>query len=205
MKLFYAEGSPYARIVRIALLELGLDATTEKEVVTLRDPDSALLPYNPVGRVPTLLLDDGTILTESLLIFYYLDTRHSGQMLLPRDGSDGWATMARMGTAMGLIDGLAVWNRALRRPVEERSQFMLDLERTRAGRTLDALEQAVAGGAYAGRMDAARIALGATLGWSERRHRTFDWRAGHPALSAWHDAIETHPSFAATLPPIVDY
>lgn len=148
MKLFYAEGSPYARIVRIALLELGMDDTVEKEIVTLRDPASALLPYNPVGRVPTLQLDDGTILTESLLIFVYLDTQHGGQPLLPRDGSDGWVTVSRMGTAMGLIDGIAVWNRALRLPEHERSPDVLALERTRATRTLDALEKAVAGGGY---------------------------------------------------------
>ena len=202
MKLFYAEGSPYARIVRIALLELGFDGTVEKEIVTLRDPDSALLPYNPVGRVPTLQLDDGTILTESLLIFLHLDTRHGGQPLLPRDGSDGWMTLSRLGTVMGLLDGLAVWNRELRRPMHERSPGMQALELTRATRTLDVLEQAVAGGAYTERMDAARIALGSALGWTERRHRTFNWRDGHPALSAWYDAIETTPSFAATLPPI---
>ena len=80
---------------------------------------------------------------------------------------------------------------------------MQALELTRATRTLDALEQAVAGGAYQGRMDAARIALGATLGWIERRHRTFAWRDGHPVLSAWHEAIERTPSFTATLPPII--
>ena len=203
MKLFYAEGSPYARIVRIALLELGMDDTVEKEIVTLRDPASALLRYNPIGRVPTLQLDDGTILTESLLIFFYLDTQHGGQPLLPRDGSDGWVTLSRMGTAMGLIDGIAVWNRALRLPEHERSPGVLALERTRATRTLDALEKAVAGGAYTGRLDAARIALGSTLGWTERRHRKFNWREGHPVLSAWYDDIAQTPSFTMTLPPIV--
>ena len=205
MKIFSSAGSPYARIVRIALIELGLDATTEKEEVTLRDPASTLLPYNPVGRVPTLRLDDGTVLTESLLIFFHLDTTHGNPPLLPRDGSDNWVTMARMGTAMGLLDGVAVWNRELRRPVHERSPGMQVLELTRATRTLDTLEQAVADGAYQGRMDAARIALGAALGWVERRHRTFDWRKGHPVLAAWHEAIEQTPSFMATLPPIIDY
>ena len=203
MKLFYGEGSPYARIVRIALLELGLDDKVGKEIVTLRDPESTLLPYNPVGRVPTLQLDDGTVLTESLLIFFFLDTQHKGQPLLPRDGSDGWTTLSRLGTAMGLIDGIAVWNRELRRPENERSPSMLALEYTRATRTLDALEGAVAAGAYAGPLDAARIALGATLGWTDRRHRTFKWREGHPVLSGWYDDIALTPSFTATLPPIV--
>ncbi len=203
MKLFYGDGSPYARMVRIALLELGLDDKTDKEIVTLRDPESAVLPYNPVGRVPTLQLDDGTVLTETLLILCYLDTQHKGQPLLPRDGSDGWVALSRLGTAMGLMDGIAVWNRELRRPVHERSPGMQALEFTRATRTLDALEKAVAGGAYTGRLDAARIALGATLNWIERRHRTFDWRVGHPVLSAWHDDIVQLPSFAATLPPMI--
>src|SRR4051794_14745668 len=85
MKLFYSPGSPYARMVRVALIELGLDAGMEQEVVTLRDPGSALLPFNAVGRVPTLRLEDGTVLTESLLILNYLDTRHAGRPLLPRD------------------------------------------------------------------------------------------------------------------------
>ena len=203
MKLFYGEGSPYARIVRIALLELGLDDAVEKEIVTLRDPGSTLLPYNPVGRVPTLRLDDGSVLTETLLILFYLDTLHGRPPLLPRDGSDGWIGLCRLGTVMGLLDGIAVWNRELRRPEHERAPSMLALEHTRATRTLHALEQAVAASAYTGRLDAARIALGATLGWVERRHRTFAWRDGHPVLSAWYDDIAHTPSFTRTVPPIV--
>jgi glutathione S-transferase len=203
MKLFYASGSPYARLVRIALLELGLDARVGKQEVTLRDPASALLPYNPVGRVPTLQLDDGAVLTESLLILGYLDTLHGGPPLLPRDGSDNWATTARLGAAWGMMDGIAAWNRELRRPEHERSPSMIAVDLVRTNRTMDMLEQAVAGGAYCGRMDAARIALGCALSWTERRHRTFPWREGRPVLSAWHDEIATAPSFEATLPPIV--
>ena len=202
MKLFYAAASPYARIVRIILIELGLYDGIEKEIATLRDPDSALLPTNPVGRVPTLRLDDGTTLTETLLIVPYLDTLHDGPPLLPRDGSDGWVTLSRMGTAMGLLDGIVAWNRELRRPEEQRSPGMLALERTRATRTLGVLEDAVGQGAYRGRLDAAQIALGSALAWTERRHRIFAWRDGHPALSAWYDDIADSPSFTRTLPPV---
>ena len=74
MRLLYAPASPFARIVRVALLETALDAQVHKQLVTLRDLNSALLPFNPVGRVPTLELDDGTVLTESLLILGFLDT-----------------------------------------------------------------------------------------------------------------------------------
>jgi glutathione S-transferase len=55
MHLFYSAGSPYARIVRIALLETGLDARlTETEVTRARlySPESEVLTVNPTGRVP---------------------------------------------------------------------------------------------------------------------------------------------------------
>src|ERR1700733_4184091 len=89
MKLFYASGSPYARIVRVVVRELGLAARVEEIEVTLRDPTSSLLPYNPGGKVPTLQLDDGTILNESLLVLAYLDTQHGGRQMLPMDRAGG--------------------------------------------------------------------------------------------------------------------
>jgi glutathione S-transferase len=201
MRLFYAPASPFARIVRIALLETGLDPHVRKQEVTLRDPGSALLPFNPVGRVPTLELDDGTILTESLLILNYIDTLHSGPPLLPRDGSDRWRTLAEMGTAAGMLEGIVTWARELRRPENERSPGVIALETTRVNRTADVLESAVAAGAYAGSINAARIVLGCTLGWIEPRHPAWHWREGRPALTEWFESIAARPSFQATIPP----
>ena len=194
--LFYSLGSPYARMVRVALIETGLPV--EQVKVTLRDPASTLLPYNPVGRVPTLRLDDGTVLTESLLILSWLDGRFPASGLWPRNDVD----RARMGTAMGMLDGIAVWNRELRRPENERSPGVLALEETRANRTADALEGLVAGGACAEPIDAGQIALGCVLGYCERRHPVWAWRAGRPALAAWHDRMMERPSFQATMPPV---
>ena len=202
MRLFYGLASPYARMVRVALLETGLDDRVRKQEVTLRDPGSALLPYNPVGRVPTLELDDGTILTESLLILHYIDALHTGKQLLPRDGSDNWRTLAEMGIATGFLEGIVTWARMLRNPEKERASAVIALETSRTNRTADVLENSVARGAYAGPgMNAARIVLGCTLGWIEPRHPVWRWREGRPALSAWHDAIAATPSFQATVPP----
>jgi glutathione S-transferase len=197
MKLFYVPGSPYARMVRVALLETGLAARVAQEEVTLRDPASALLPFNPVGRVPSLLLDDGTVLTEALLILSFLDRHHGGPRLMP----EAPERMAELGVAMGLLDGIAVWNRELRRPVHERSPGVLALEETRANRVADRLETAVAGGAYGGTLDGAPIALGCALGYCEARHRAWPWRVGRPGLTAWFDALTARPSFQATVPP----
>jgi glutathione S-transferase len=202
MKLFFVPASPYARIIRVALLERGLSDRVETEEVTLRDPASALLPYNSVGRVPTLRLDNGVVLTETLLILNHVETLHAGPPLLPRDGADGWATMARLGTVIGMLDGIAVWNRELRRPEHERSPAVLALETTRTARTMDALNGMVDLAVWNGPIDASHIALGAALGYCERRHRTWPWRAGRSALSAWYDRIAATPSFQATIPPV---
>ena len=201
MRLYYAPGSPFARIVRVALIETGLDANTEKQEVALYTPDSELLPINPVGRVPTFILDDGTRLTESLLILNYIDTRHSGPKLLPRDGSDNWRTLSQVGIAAGFLDGVVGWARATRPPENERSPRAIAWETARVNRVADELEAAVANGAYSGTINAARIVLGCALGWIEPRLPVWKWREGRSALSAWSDAITATPSFQATLPP----
>jgi glutathione S-transferase len=201
MRLFYAPASPFARIVRVALLETGLDNQVREQVVTLRDLASELLPHNPVGRVPTLELDDGTILTESLLILGYIDTLHSGRPLLPNNGSDRQRTLGEMGIAAGMLEGIVAWARELRRPGHAQSPDVIALETSRVNRTADVLERAVAKGGYSGEINAARIVLGCALGWIDPRHPVWIWRAGRPALTAWFDAIATTPSFQATVPP----
>ena len=201
MHLYYAPASPFARIVRVALIETGLDASVEKQEVALYTPDSILLPINPVGRVPTLILGDGTRLTESLLILHYIDMQHSGSRLLPRGGSDNWRILSEMGTAAGLLDGIVGWARATRPPENERSPRVIAWETARVNRVADELETAVAGGAYSGPVNAARIVLGCALGWFEPRLPVWKWREGRPALSVWSDAITATPSFQATLPP----
>ncbi|MEN0077282.1 MAG: glutathione S-transferase, partial [Paracraurococcus sp.] len=155
----------------------------------------------PVGRVPTLLLPDGTPLTETALIIPFLDGLGPAAPLLPAGDAAAWAAFGRI---LGMLDGIGVWNRELRRPVEERSPGVIALETRRANRVADALEAEVAAGGWRldGPPDAARIALGCALGYGERRHRAWAWREGRPALAAWFDRIAARPSFLATVPPV---
>jgi glutathione S-transferase len=199
MKLFYASGSPYARIARVTVRELELDGKVEEIEVTLRDPHSSLLPYNPGGKVPTLQLDNGTILNECLLIVAYLDTQHGGRKLLPMDGSDGWKTLSEIGRAYAFLDAVTVWNRELR--FGQSTPGVIALEKERAERAADALEAAIAGGAYSGPLDAGQIVLGAALENFARRHKVWNWRSGRPRLSIFLDDIAQRPSFATTIQP----
>jgi glutathione S-transferase len=202
MHLLYSAGSPFARMVRIALLETGLDPRVTKQEITrarLYSSESEVLSVNPIGRVPTLELDDGTILTESKLILDYIDALNPGPKLLPRDGSDGWRILAEMGQASGLLEGIVTWLRASMEP--EHVSAIITRETTRVNRAADTLELAVANGAYAGPINAAHIVLGTALGLVEPRLPTWQWREGRSALSAWYDAIAMRPSFQSTAPP----
>ncbi|MBS0644871.1 MAG: glutathione S-transferase family protein [Proteobacteria bacterium] len=202
MRLLYAPASPFARIVRIALIETGLDSRVSKQAVDLYTPDSMVIPLNPVARVPTLELDDGTVLSESSLILAWVDAQHGARPLLPRDGSDGWRILSEMGTAWGLMDGIVAWARALRPPEPQRAPRVIEWETQRVNRIADRLEQAVGQGGYTRpAIDAAQIVLGTAFGWVEPRHPVWKWRESRPALSAWADRIHARPSFQATIPP----
>ena len=196
-QLFYSAGSPYARICRMALREGGLTERVEEAETTLRDPAAVMLPHNPVGRVPALLLEDATTLTETTLVLSWLDRMGSLPRMLPEDASG----MAAYGRVLGLLDGIAVWNREMRRPEHERSPGVIALEEMRATRLADALERNVAAGGYTG-LDAGFLALAAVLGYGERRHTIWRWREGRPALSAWFNAAAARPAFQETLPPL---
>ncbi len=204
MHLLFSTGSPFARIVRIALLETGLDQNVTKQEITrqrLYSPESEVLTLNPVGRVPTLRLDDGTILTESKLILDFIDVLNPGRKLLPRDGSDGWRILAELGQALGLLEGIITWLRALRLPNQETIEAIVAKEIIRVNRAADALDNAVTAGGFAGPMNAAQIVLGSALGLVEVRLTAWKWRHERSKLSAWYDSIASMPSFRATEPP----
>ena len=194
--LFYSAGSPYARICRMAVLEAGLADRVSEVETTLRDPEAAVLPFSPAGRVPALVLQDGTTLTETTLVLGWLDRMGGALRLLPTEP----AALAAYGRVLGLLDGIAVWNRELRRPETERSPGVLALEADRAERLGDALERDVAAGGYA-RLDAGWLALAATLGYCMRRHAAWQWQPGRPALGAWFAQAERRDAFQVTMPP----
>lgn len=199
MRLFHSPGSPYARIARMAVIELDLADRVSVQEATLRDPASVLLPHNPVGRVPALVLDDGTTITETTAVLMMLDSLvEPARRLLPGPGAP--RALADYGRVLGLLDGIAVWNRELRRPAHERSPGVIALEAARAERVADALEGDIAAGRFVAR-DAAWLALVSAFGYCERRHTTFEWRQGRPALAAVFDTAQARPSVAQTAPP----
>ena len=106
-----------------------------------------------------------------------------------------------MGQALGLLEGIVTWLRALLPPEPQRAVDAIAREATRVNRAADALDAAVDRGAYAGPFNAAQIVLGTALGLVEPRLPQWKWRDRRPNLSAWYDAVAARPSFRATEPP----
>ena len=126
MRLLGTGTSPYARIVRMQILSRGLAERISVEPIATRVESSPLHAFNPTGKIPTLVLDDGTAISEARLICTYLDTLHNDTPFVhtvdtPQD-------RAIEGIAVGCLDGVAVWVREVRRPENERSPSILQQE-----------------------------------------------------------------------------
>ncbi len=104
MQLLANTTSPYVRIVQIAMIEKGLDP--ELIIVDPWADDPRLRAANVAMRVPSLILDDGTPLTESILIAQWLEiTRPAPQWpSLLGDANHCAGILSRTGVALGGID-----------------------------------------------------------------------------------------------------
>jgi glutathione S-transferase len=196
MRLLTTPNSPYGRIVRVVLIETGLDRRVETEMVTVRDPKSALLPFNPTGKVPTLITESGEGLSETRIILDYLDGLNDGPKLLA--APDDLQTRAREGRLFGCLDGVSTWMRELKRPPERRYPWLMEVEHVRAARCLDHFEKDPSLLSDDARL--AQIALGCTLGFIDTFLKDLDWRENRNNLVAWYHVFETRPSMQVTLP-----
>lgn len=197
MQVFYSDNSPYARIARIVARETGLDERIEWIKVRNRSPDSPLLAYSPVCRVPTLV-DGNLVLGEARNICDYLGRAAGSTALLP-DVAD-WPARALESMMIGFLDGIAVWVRELRRPEPHRSDFLLDVEAKRADRCIDHFEAIWAGSARAPAWDFGHMALACALDLADLNALFPGWPHDRPALASWLADRRLRPSMVATRP-----
>ena len=200
MKLYITETSPYARIVRVVILEKELESRVEIIAAQTRLSDSPYYRINPSGRVPYLIRDDGVGLEESTLNCAYLDHLNGKPGFDPPAGDQAWEARRLEALARSMLDGLAVWGRELRLPQDERSPTLLQHEADRSGRMADLWELEIDHPLMRGALTLAQITLACALGL-EARNPHLRWRSGHPRLSDWFDPVSERPSLAATAPP----
>ncbi len=201
MKLYVTPTSPFARMVRIVIMEKRLDRRVEIIRAQTRTPDSPYYSINPSGRVPYLIRDDAVALEESQVICAYLDNLDGSPLFEPPAGDAGWESRRLEALARSLLDGLCVWGRELYRPEDERSPTIIEHERQRRRRMADIWETEIDNPHMRGPLNMAQITLVCAL-QLERRNPDIRWRPDHPKLAQWIDAIGKRPSIAKTLPPL---
>lgn len=200
MKLVASLTSPYARKIRVALAEKSLPFELEVDIPWLAD--TRVPSYNPLGKVPALVADDGELWFDSPVIAEYLDTL-AGPLLLPADRAAALPVRQAEALADGITDAAVAAFLEGMRPAERQDPAAIERQLGKISRGLAALEQRVAQrkGCAGEALSIADIAIGCTLGYLDLRFAHLGWRASHPQLAAWAAGLLARPSFTTTAPP----
>lgn len=200
MRLRFAPASPFVRKVRIAADLAGLTDKIELVPANTMEPDDALLDQNPLGKIPVLILDDGSKIYDSLTICEYLDHRAGGTTLFPTDNTR-WAALTLHALATGIMDAtlLRVYEGRFR-PEEKQHGPWVARQKAKVDRGLAQLK------ANPPSLDTdltiGHVAVACALGYLDLRFEG-TWRADHPNLAEWLAIFATKvPAFEATKPEV---
>jgi len=199
MKLYYSATSPYARKVRVLIIEQGLQDAVSLERADPMAENAATRIGNPLSKIPALELKDGTHLFDSPVICEYLDHEAAGEALLPKDGDRRWAVLTAQALGDGILDAALSLVMESRRPETERSAFWQDRWTAAIHRGVDEIAEDVTSDRKV--FDLGRITYACALGYLDFRLRDLDWRGPHPNLVTWYDEISARESFVLTTPP----
>ena len=164
-------------------------------------PHVELMRDNPLGKIPTLVLEDGTVIYDSPVICEYLDTLHDGPKLFPA-WPERLTALRRLALGDGMLDIALAWLGERFRPAEKQSAPHMALWQGKLRACVAALEQE-ADALAASRFDIGHIAIGIALSYLDFRFGDLGWREGHPRLAAWHARFDARPSVVAN-PPVDD-
>jgi glutathione S-transferase len=204
MKLIGSLASPYVRKVRIVLAEKKLDYVFELENVWVAG--TAIQQSNPLGKVPCLIMDDGSAMFDSRVIAEYLDTLTPVCKLMPPNGNSRDRADIKCWEALadGILDAaiLVRLERTLR-PAEQQNEAWVERQMSKVHQGLAVLAERLGDSAYCAggnQYTLADVAVGCTLGWLSFRFPDIDWRDAHPNLAKLFDKLSERQSFKDTLP-----
>jgi len=199
MKLYGSPGSPYARKVRIVLAEKNI--AYEYIVARGSTPDSPVPAHNPLGKVPTLVPDNGRALYDSPVIVEYLDQLGSGPRLIPEDFESRIEVKRWEALGDGITEATVHINHELREPADQRrAPAWFEKQQLKIDRGLAVMEKDLGTNdyCYGKRYTLADIAAGYALSYLDFALPEHAWRKTHPALARLADRLATRPSFSAT-------
>lgn len=200
MKLYFSPASPYVRKVLASahLVELAHTVELLPSAASPVARDMMIAPVNPLGKVPTAYLDDGTALIDSRTICEYLHEQAPEKGLFPA-GSDRWEALRLHAIADGLLDAalLARYEVAMR-PETLRWADWLKGQMGKIDAAAEALEASI--DQLDGRQDIGSITTGCALGYLDFRFPDHEWRGQAPKLAAWWEAFANTPAMSKTKP-----
>jgi glutathione S-transferase len=202
VKLYYSATSPFVRKCLVSAHELGLREHLELVPAAAHpvNRDRALVAQNPLGKIPTLVTQQGLVMYDSRVICEYLNAQGDGQ-LLPPAGPARWEMLIDQALADGLTDAAVLtryenavrpeplrWNDWIAGQLDKVTCGLAEIER-RAQRLI-------------GRIDVGSIALGCALGYLDFRFASLKWRESCPNAAPWFAEFAQRESMLATQPPL---
>jgi len=200
MKLIIARPSPYARKVRIALMEKGIAFETVVENPWL--PETRVPHANPLGKVPALILDDGTVVHDSKVIIEYLETLGAPPDLIPRAPALRVAHKQIEAIADGICDAVVLIALEGARAANMQSADWVERQRRKVVAATHELSDLLGDREWftAAGFGLAEVSAGCALDYIDFRYAAYDWRIDAENLVALHARLSARESFAQTKP-----
>lgn len=201
MKLIGSLTSPFVRKVRVVLAEKKLDYAFELENVWAADTKIHL--SNPLGKVPCLVMEDGSTMLDSRVIVEYLDTLTPVCKLLPPTGRDRADVKCWEALADGVLDAaVAVRLERTLRPPEQQSEAWIERQMGKVHAGLAVMSEDLAESPFCkgNHYTLADVAVGCALGWLLFRFPEISWRDDYANLARLFDKLSERASFKDTVP-----
>ncbi|MYN43512.1 glutathione S-transferase [Pseudoduganella sp. FT93W] len=201
MKLIGSLASPYVRKVRVVLAEKKLDYQFVLENVWAAD--TTIDQLNPLGKVPSLIMEDGDVLIDSRVMVEYLDTLTPVCKLLPPNGRERADIKCWEALADGVLDAaILVRLERTQRPPELQSAQWIERQMRKVHQGLEVVAARLGESPYCAGIhySLADVAVGCMLGWLSFRFPEIDWRGSHANLARLYDKLSERQSFKDTIP-----
>jgi glutathione S-transferase len=201
MKLIGSSASPYVRKVRVVMAEKKLDYSFELENVW--SAETVIHLSNPLGKVPCLVMEDGSSMYDSRVIAEYLDTLTPVCKLLPPNGRDRADVKVWEALSDGVLDAaILVRLEKTLRPAEQQSPAWIERQmgKVHAGLAVMSANLGESPFCKGNHYTLADVAVGCTLGWLQFRFPEIDWRSDYANLARLFDKLSERASFRETVP-----
>jgi glutathione S-transferase len=198
VKLLWSSRSPFVRKVVVVAHELGIadEIALERVNVTSKETNAEVMRCNPLNKIPTLLLDDGSIMIDSPVIAEYLDESFGTGELFARGTARRWPIRRLHAFGDGIM-GYNISRLGEKARGEQASEEFAAAFLAKTNATLDTLEAETDSLAA---LSIGSIAVAVALAHLDFRFAEDGWRDRRPKLAAWHAGFAERPSMRATEP-----